>query len=147
MFFMRRRPYVVLGWVLAVVTILPLIDNSRRSQQGTSFPWFGSSKGPQPPPTSTYLPEPTRVPPPIKDPFPALTHSDPPPIPAWNVPKEGLYKKYNLDYVPPLFIGFTRLVASPPPRCCLLRHCRLAYRPDLRGREHGASSEPTPTAS
>lgn len=54
-----------------------------------------------------YLPTPTWTPPPIKDPFPLLATSTPPPIPEWNVPKPNLYKKYNLDYAPPLLIGFT----------------------------------------
>lgn len=54
-----------------------------------------------------YLPTPTWTPPPIKDPFPLLTTSTPPPIPEWNTPKPNLYKEYNLDYAPPLLIGFT----------------------------------------
>jgi hypothetical protein len=43
----------------------------------------------------------------VVDPFPSLATSAPS-IPAWNVPKKNLYKKYKLDYAPPLFIGFTR---------------------------------------
>ncbi|KAG5913416.1 hypothetical protein E4U42_001186 [Claviceps africana] len=55
-----------------------------------------------------YLAEPEWSPPPIKDPFPSLTTSPPPPIPAWNIPRKDLHKEYGLSYAPPLFIGFTR---------------------------------------
>ncbi len=46
--------------------------------------------------------------PPVIDPFPSLSIGPSPLIPEWNVPKKDLYKTYNLDYAPPLLIGFTR---------------------------------------
>lgn len=55
-----------------------------------------------------YLDEPEWTPPPVKDPFPSLATSPPPPIPAWNVARKDLHKEYGLLYAPPLFIGFTR---------------------------------------
>ncbi|KAG5948469.1 hypothetical protein E4U53_006280 [Claviceps sorghi] len=55
-----------------------------------------------------YLAEPEWIPPPVKDPFPSLATSPPPPIPAWNIPRRGQHKEYGLAFAPPLFIGFTR---------------------------------------
>ncbi|KAJ6436111.1 hypothetical protein O9K51_11336 [Purpureocillium lavendulum] len=55
-----------------------------------------------------YLPEPTWKPPPVKDPFPELATSRPPPIPAWNAPNGDLHTKYGIHYRPPLLIAFTR---------------------------------------
>ncbi|KAL0932175.1 uncharacterized protein CTRU02_213128 [Colletotrichum truncatum] len=56
-----------------------------------------------------YKPQPTWVPPLVKDPFPLLMTSKPPPIPAWNMPKRpNVYQKYDLPTAPPLLIGFTR---------------------------------------
>ena len=120
---MRGRRYVLLGLLLAALTIIMLTDNPRRSQfralLSTLFgsrpggaPTTGGDPGPGPPgapPTPKYLPEPTWTPPPVKDPFPFLaTAAKPPPIPAWNVPKKDLHVAYGLDYAPPLLIGFTR---------------------------------------
>ncbi|KAF7556760.1 hypothetical protein G7046_g6206 [Stylonectria norvegica] len=59
-------------------------------------------------PHPQYLPTPTWAPPEIKDPFPLLSISTPPPIPEWNVAQPELHKKYGIDYAPPLLIGFTR---------------------------------------
>ena len=59
-------------------------------------------------PHPKYKPTPTFVPPPIKDPFPALATSTPPPIPSYNVPEKDVWKRYGLEIAPPLLIGFTR---------------------------------------
>ncbi|KAG6017970.1 hypothetical protein E4U41_004083 [Claviceps citrina] len=55
-----------------------------------------------------YLPEPEWAPPPVRDPFPSLATSRPPPVPAWNVARKDLHRDYGLAYAPPLLIGFTR---------------------------------------
>ncbi|CAJ2500860.1 Uu.00g037130.m01.CDS01 [Anthostomella pinea] len=57
-----------------------------------------------------YKPTTTFAVPAVTDPFPLLASSTaaPPPIPAYNVPRDGLHRDYGLAYVPPLFIGFTR---------------------------------------
>ncbi|KAJ9149454.1 Glycosyl transferase family 8 protein [Pleurostoma richardsiae] len=60
------------------------------------------------PPTPKYKPTPTYTPPPVRDPFPLLATSTPPPIPQWNVPRDGLHRDYDLPVAPPLLIGFTR---------------------------------------
>lgn len=60
------------------------------------------------PPHPQYKPTPTYTPPTIKDPFPALATSTPPPIPSYNVPEKDGWKKYDLEVAPPLLIGFTR---------------------------------------
>ncbi|KAM0334972.1 hypothetical protein ACHAQA_000006 [Verticillium albo-atrum] len=59
-------------------------------------------------PHPKYKPTPAHNPPPIKDPFPLLATSTPPPVPAWNVPRENLHAEYGLDYAPPLLVGFGR---------------------------------------
>ncbi|KAI1388179.1 uncharacterized protein F4822DRAFT_402017 [Hypoxylon trugodes] len=59
-------------------------------------------------PTPRYKPAPAYTPPPIKDPFPALATSTPPPIPSYNVAEKDGWKKYGLEVAPPLVIGFTR---------------------------------------
>ncbi|KAK4642113.1 hypothetical protein QC761_512130 [Podospora bellae-mahoneyi] len=55
-----------------------------------------------------YKPTPTYTPPPVKENFPLLATSTPPPIPKWNVPPPDLHKEYDLPVAPPLLIGFTR---------------------------------------
>ncbi|GAB1318238.1 Glycosyl transferase family 8 protein [Madurella fahalii] len=65
-------------------------------------------KAEKPKPTPKYKPTPTYLPPPIKDNFPLLATSTPPPIPEWNVPRKDVHKEYDLPVAPPLFIGFTR---------------------------------------
>ncbi|KAK4107983.1 hypothetical protein N656DRAFT_719132 [Canariomyces notabilis] len=60
------------------------------------------------PPHPKYKPTPTYTPPPVKDNFPLLATSTPPPIPEWNRPRKDAYKDYNLPVPPPLLIGFTR---------------------------------------
>ena len=59
-------------------------------------------------PHPIYKPTPAYVPPPVKDPFPALATSAPPPIPPYNVPEKDGWKKLGLEVAPPLLIGFTR---------------------------------------
>ncbi|KAK5662656.1 hypothetical protein OQA88_8572 [Cercophora sp. LCS_1] len=59
-------------------------------------------------PHPRYKPKPDYLPPPIKDNFPLLQASKPPPIPKWNVAKPNLYKDFDLPVAPPLLIGFTR---------------------------------------
>ncbi|KAH7312723.1 hypothetical protein B0I35DRAFT_411408 [Stachybotrys elegans] len=115
MFLRGGRRFVALGVLLALVLLVGFAnDASRNTAKGyidqylENPPWRTDARrkgNPQP----KYLEEPEWVPPPIQDPFPSLTAGhDPPPIPAWNVPEPDLYKKYGLDYAPPLFIGFTR---------------------------------------
>lgn len=60
------------------------------------------------PPIPKHKPTPTYTPPPVRDPFPLLSTSTPPPIPKWNRPRSGLHKEYDLPTAPPLLIGFTR---------------------------------------
>jgi hypothetical protein len=60
------------------------------------------------PPHPKYKPTPTYLPSPIKDNFPLLASSAPPPIPKWNMPREDIHKSYGLPTAPPLLIGFTR---------------------------------------
>ncbi|GKT45858.1 uncharacterized protein ColSpa_06039 [Colletotrichum spaethianum] len=56
-----------------------------------------------------YKPQPTWIPPPVKDPFPLLSLTNPPPVPSWNQPKNpNIYHVYGLPVAPPLLIGFTR---------------------------------------
>lgn len=66
---------------------------------------------PKPPidkPPISYKPTPTYSPPPVRDPFPLLATSTPPPIPKWNQPGENLHKTYGFNEGPALLIGFTR---------------------------------------
>lgn len=59
-------------------------------------------------PKPKYKPTPTYTLPPIKDNFPLLATSTPPPIPKWNAPRENMHREYDLPVAPPLLIGFTR---------------------------------------
>ncbi|KAK0714021.1 hypothetical protein B0T26DRAFT_649541 [Lasiosphaeria miniovina] len=65
-------------------------------------------QAPQRPPGPRYKPTPTWTPPPVKNNFPSLATSTPPPIPKWNVARKDVHKEYDLDVAPPLLIGFTR---------------------------------------
>lgn len=65
-------------------------------------------QAPQRPPGPRYKPMPTWTPPPVKDNFPSLATSTPPPIPKWNVARKDVHKEHDLDVAPPLLIGFTR---------------------------------------
>ncbi|KJZ79707.1 hypothetical protein HIM_01176 [Hirsutella minnesotensis 3608] len=115
MFAMRGRRYVLLAVVLAAVTTFMLMQEGARARarqyvhnmmEKTGTGSKGSA-GPAPP---RYLPEPTWTPPPIRDPFPAMSKAgtQAPAIPEWNKPKKDAHKQYGLDYAPPLLIGFTR---------------------------------------
>ena len=112
---MRGRRYVILALVLSALTVGFLLTDRSKTDEAKTYltnyfdhPWLGGKRPDPGPPQPKYLPTPTWAPPPIKDPFPALATSAPPPIPKWNVPKKNLHKKYGLSYAPPLFIGFTR---------------------------------------
>lgn len=59
-------------------------------------------------PHPKYKPSPTDKPSPIQDPFPLLATSTPPPIPEWNRAEPDLHKKYDIEYAPPLLVGFGR---------------------------------------
>src|SRR5690606_39064414 len=63
---------------------------------------------PPPPPPKKYKPEPSYVPPPVRENFPSPATSDPPPVPKWNQPRKDMWKEYHLPVAPPLLIGFTR---------------------------------------
>ncbi|KEY70540.1 hypothetical protein S7711_02698 [Stachybotrys chartarum IBT 7711] len=100
----RRLMALALG-LFGFIVIVLINDSSRNAAKGYLGQYLDKEKkSPQP----IYLPEPDWIPPPVEDPFPELSTSDPPPIPAWNVPKKDLHKEYGIDYAPPLFIGFTR---------------------------------------
>ncbi|KAG6011497.1 hypothetical protein E4U54_008057 [Claviceps lovelessii] len=78
---------------------------SKPAAAAAAGPEAKNKPGPKQP---KYLKEAEWIPPPIQDPFPSLATSPPPPIPAWNVPRNNLHTEYGLAYGPPLFIGFTR---------------------------------------
>lgn len=107
---MRGRRYVTLALLLVAAFLFFIVsDSSRSTAKEYIDKAVDKAKGKPPgPPKPNYLPEPEWVPPPVEDPFPELLEQDPPPIPAWNVPKKDLHKTYGIDYAPPLFIGFTR---------------------------------------
>ncbi|CAM1500448.1 Fc.00g096100.m01.CDS01 [Cosmosporella sp. VM-42] len=117
----RGRQYLVVAFVLTTVLMLSLFFAEESRIQAKQYfdklvkpnpEGTEKTENPEnpekPPPVPKYLPMPTWVPPPVKDPFPLLATSTPPPIPEWNVPEKDLHKKYDLDYAPPLLIGFTR---------------------------------------
>ncbi|KAK2599032.1 hypothetical protein QQS21_005498 [Conoideocrella luteorostrata] len=109
----RGRRYVLLAIALISITIAIVVDGRTK---GIVRERYNKYKGTIPPiepkekeiAQPKYLLQPEQVPPPVVDPFPSLATSPPPPIPKWNVAPKNLYKKYGLDYAPPLFIGFTR---------------------------------------
>lgn len=116
---MRSRQYIVLGVLVLVATAAVLVFMSDGPRRKIAKEFFGkylenqTSKDdpseqvekPRPP---FLKPKPEWTPPPIRDPFPALSTSMPPPIPRWNIPRKDLHKKYGINYKPPLLIGFTR---------------------------------------
>ncbi|KAK0382945.1 hypothetical protein NLU13_8861 [Sarocladium strictum] len=113
----RGRRYVAIAAVFALVLIMFLLaDGPKNSARGyldqylDHTPGAGvTSAGSRGKGKPRYLPDPTWVPPPVKDPFHSLaTSKEAPPIPEWNQPKHELHVKYDLEYAPPLFIGFTR---------------------------------------
>lgn len=110
MFSMRGRRIVILALIIALLTVLLLVATTPKVVASDYLgKYIHKNKDEKEEALEPkYLPEPTWVPPPIKDPFPALTTSTPPLIPKWNVPKKDLHRKYGIHYAPPLFIGFTR---------------------------------------
>lgn len=120
MFAMRGRRYVLLAAAMtAVLTALFLLRDEARATRAKDYvnhivdkAGVGrktKGKAPEPSPVR-YLPTPTWTPPPVRDPFPALSTAGaaPPPVPAWNRPRPNAHADYGLDYAPPLLIGFTR---------------------------------------
>ena len=108
---MPRSRYLVSGavFLVGVATLTLFLLRTDTGLRTLELGGFGdletvSDDGPHP----IYKPTPTYVPPPVKDPFPALTTSDPPPIPPYNVPEKDGWKRLGLDIAPPLLIGFTR---------------------------------------
>ena len=115
------RRYAILTLAAAALTVLMLLSHEAR--RGMAMAWFDrylekhmGHGGPGPPPAQAtekprppfFRPKPEWTPPPVRDPFPSLATSTPPPIPPWNVPKKDLHRTYGLDYKPPLLIGFSR---------------------------------------
>ncbi|TDZ23498.1 hypothetical protein Cob_v003342 [Colletotrichum orbiculare MAFF 240422] len=97
----RLIPLVI---ALGLVSLFFSSDISKAAR-GASF----KAPSEHPPPKPKYKPQPTWSPPLVKDPFPMLMSSAPPPIPPWNKPKApNVYSNYNLPVAPPLLIGFTR---------------------------------------
>jgi hypothetical protein len=113
----RGRRYIAIAAVFALVVIMFILsDGSKNSARGYIGQYLDYTPGAGAKPIGAkvkgvpqYLPDPTWVPPPVRDPFHSLATSDEaPPIPEWNQPKHELHVKYELEYAPPLFIGFTR---------------------------------------
>ncbi|KAL1838055.1 hypothetical protein VTJ49DRAFT_3103 [Mycothermus thermophilus] len=107
----NRRVLLNLGiFTIACLVIAGIaFPSSRVTIQDLVVQKVQEAKGAKPgPPVKKYKPEPTYVPPPIRENFPLLATSPPPPIPKWNQPREDMYKEYHLPVAPPLLIGFTR---------------------------------------
>ncbi|OAQ57293.1 hypothetical protein VFPPC_12548 [Pochonia chlamydosporia 170] len=106
---MPGRRHALVASIVASLTVLLLITYTKVGRgellQYVSPPNAAETKAA---PGPKYLPKPSWIPLPIKDPFPALAASTPPPVPTWNAPKRELHKKYGINYAPPLLIGFTR---------------------------------------
>lgn len=107
MFAARGRRYAFIALILTTVTIMVFTGMTSPDRARAYLdPLLGPvDRGP---PKPKYRPTPAWTPPPVKDPFPALATSRPPPIPEWNMADDDLHEKYGLDYKPPLLIGFTR---------------------------------------
>lgn len=115
---LRTRRYVAIAAGCALLLLMFfLVDGPKstakgyldqyRDQNGNARP--AAPAAPKVKGKPTYLEDPSWVPPPIKDPFPSLSTADEAPaIPEWNAPNNELHAKYELEYAPPLFIGFTR---------------------------------------
>ncbi|KAK3385907.1 hypothetical protein B0H63DRAFT_394533 [Podospora didyma] len=98
----QRQLVAFIAFALTAAVLLRLLFTS----SGLGSVWHKEPE--KPPPHPTYKPKPTFTPPPVKDNFPLLATSTPPPVPKWNAPAKDLYKEYNLRIAPPLLIGFTR---------------------------------------
>ncbi|KAL2261110.1 hypothetical protein VTK26DRAFT_4698 [Humicola hyalothermophila] len=93
----------------AVVACLLILGLALPSSGITFRDLLGTAgMGPAPKPTPRYKPPPKYLPPPVKDNFPLLATSTPPPVPEWNKPRPDLHTEYDLPLAPPLLIGFTR---------------------------------------
>jgi hypothetical protein len=88
-------------------TAIAILLSRKHIAHATTAPFQATSPEPGPP-LKKYRPTPAFVPPPIKEPFPLLATSTPPPIPKWNIPRKDVHKTYNLTIAPPLLIGFGR---------------------------------------
>lgn len=115
----RGRRYIAIAAIFALVVLMFILaDGPKTSARGYLGQYLDYTPGSASKPKGggvgqngapRYIPDPTWVPPPVKDPFHSLATADEaPPIPEWNQPKHELHVKYELEYAPPLFIGFTR---------------------------------------
>jgi hypothetical protein len=110
----RTATNIVAGSLVLLVLICLALPSSRATARDLLFTNGEASAAPKKetppkaPPKPKYKPTPTYVPPPIKDNFPLLATSTPPPIPKWNEPRSDMHKEYDLPLAPPLLIGFTR---------------------------------------
>lgn len=119
-----RRRFIAIG-VLAFALLLLSFMTERGSSALQTFhgkviqpahdavkskllPGSSSTQAGAKPPQPKYKPTSPYTPPPVRDPFPLLATSTPPPIPSWNRPRENLHTEYGLAIAPPLLIGFTR---------------------------------------
>ncbi|KAK3346527.1 hypothetical protein B0T25DRAFT_461677 [Lasiosphaeria hispida] len=99
----------ILGLMAMISTIFLLVAVfQNRGSYGATLLKLQADPKPTQAPHPKYKATPTYVPPPIKDNFPLLATSTPPPIPRWNNPRKDKYKDYGLTVAPPLLIGFTR---------------------------------------
>ncbi|KAI1823939.1 hypothetical protein F4861DRAFT_531296 [Xylaria intraflava] len=112
MFRVRHLTYQIAAFVTVVVLIFIAAHNGfvRDSLGKLKVIPIGilQAEGDKQPPRPKYKPTPEYIQPPVQDPFPALSTSTLPPIPAYNVPEKDGWKKYGLPIAPPLLIGFTR---------------------------------------
>ncbi|KAK3306139.1 uncharacterized protein B0T15DRAFT_397320 [Chaetomium strumarium] len=106
----RTATNLVAGLLVLLVFVGLVLPSSRATARDLLFTNGEAGAGPkqEAPPKPKYKPTPTYLPPPIKDNFPLLATSTPPPIPKWNQPRSDMHKEYDLPVAPPLFIGFTR---------------------------------------
>ncbi|KAI0401730.1 hypothetical protein F4802DRAFT_618427 [Xylaria palmicola] len=114
MLMLRSRYQVAVFFAIIVLVLVALHtgkvqDSLSRFKAGPIDTVKDAVKGTETKGHPRYKPEPTYTPPPISDPFPALSALEsPPPIPSYNVPEKDGLKKYGLEVAPPLLIGFTR---------------------------------------
>ena len=106
---LSRRFTVVLAF-LSTLLLLGLVIHRDKIPSASSFKISLEKQKPTPPkqPKPRYKKKPDYLPPPIKDNFPLIASSTPPPIPKWNVAPPDLHKKFDLPEAPPLLIGFSR---------------------------------------
>ncbi|KAK3689242.1 hypothetical protein B0T22DRAFT_528288 [Podospora appendiculata] len=112
----NQRQLLTIVAIISTTFLLLSLYQNRQRLAGDAFgghdnkPDEVAEPNPPPPPPRKpkYKPIPEFVPPPIKENFPLLATSSPPPIPKWNIPHKNAHKTYDLPVAPPLFIGFTR---------------------------------------